>query len=287
MDKDFFLGRLDNEVRKFLSATKEPLRVGAVAVFLCERGTADVRVDYTDYHLEASSLFVYCPYSTLTVVRYSDDVDGVVMRMDLDGLQSTLWAPVDVESMTNIRRYPLRRLDAQQCAVFLEYVRLTRHHQQEAAKVSEQSDPRRFKLNSMQYECLKHALILQVLIIFADNKPLGAISDRKQEVVRSFIISLSQHFRVAHEVGYYAAEQCLSMRHFSTVVRDMTEKTPTEWIAGALLAEARRLLTETDKTVSEISDELHFPSQSYFGKWFKQRVGVDPLKFRKQTLTQS
>lgn len=287
MDKDIFLGRLENEVRQFLTATKTPLRVGAAALFLCERGTADVRVDYTDYHLEASSIFVYFPYSTMTVLGYSDDVDGVVMSIDIDAMQSTLWSPVDVEAMMNIRRYPLRRLDAQQYALFLEYVRLTKHHQQLKEQLSEEAAPRRYKLNSMQYECLKHALILQILIIFADNKPMGSMSDRKQEVVRSFLVSLSQHFREEHEVGYYAAEQHLSMRHFSNVVRDMTEKTPAQWIGSTLLAEARRLLLETDETVAEISDELHFPSQSYFGKWLKQRVGVGPLKFRKQSRAES
>lgn len=287
IEKDLFLGRLDDEVRQFLTGSEAPLRVGAAGVFLCERGTADVRVDYTDYHLEASSLFVYFPYSTLSVLHYSDDIDGLVMSVDLDEMKSTIWSPVDVDAMMNVSVHPVRRLTASQYDLLLEYVRLTKYHQSQMESISEEADPRRYKLNAMQCECLKHALILQILLIFADNKPMASMSDRRQELVRRFLISLSQHFREQHEVSFYAAEQHMSMRYFSHVVRTMTEKTPTQWISNTLLTEARRLLLESDETVAEIARELHFPSQSYFGKWLKQRVGVGPLRFRREGRLQS
>jgi AraC-like DNA-binding protein len=47
------------------------------------------------------------------------------------------------------------------------------------------------------------------------------------------------------------------------------------------MLEARALLKSTDKSIGQISDELNFPSQSFFGKYFKRRTGSSPLQYRK------
>ena len=48
------------------------------------------------------------------------------------------------------------------------------------------------------------------------------------------------------------------------------------------LSRAAKLLCETDKTISEIADELGFSTQFYFSEQFKSRYGVSPLTYRKQ-----
>ena len=42
----------------------------------------------------------------------------------------------------------------------------------------------------------------------------------------------------------------------------------------------RNLLRHTNKKMSEIAEEMHFPSQSFFGKYFKENVGVTPSDYR-------
>lgn len=51
------------------------------------------------------------------------------------------------------------------------------------------------------------------------------------------------------------------------------------------IREAKRLLRETDATVTEIADCLGFESQSYFTRCFKSRVGYPPQSFRKMLVT--
>jgi len=46
--------------------------------------------------------------------------------------------------------------------------------------------------------------------------------------------------------------------------------------------EAKALLKSTNMTIQQISDELHFPSQSFFGKYFKRLAGVSPREYRKK-----
>ncbi len=38
----------------------------------------------------------------------------------------------------------------------------------------------------------------------------------------------------------------------------------------------------TDLNIQQISDTLHFPSQSVFGKFFKRATGLSPREYREQ-----
>jgi len=44
--------------------------------------------------------------------------------------------------------------------------------------------------------------------------------------------------------------------------------------------ESKALLKSTNKTVEQISDELNFPSQSFFGKYFKRVTGMSPKEYK-------
>ena len=51
-------------------------------------------------------------------------------------------------------------------------------------------------------------------------------------------------------------------------------------IIDIVISEARQLLQYTDMSVKEIATMLSFPTQSPFGKYFKQYVGKSPKEFR-------
>ena len=43
-----------------------------------------------------------------------------------------------------------------------------------------------------------------------------------------------------------------------------------------VITEAKYLLDNTDLSIKEIATKLNFPTQSFFGKYFKQYVGISP-----------
>ncbi|WP_291542444.1 helix-turn-helix domain-containing protein [Bacteroides sp.] len=43
---------------------------------------------------------------------------------------------------------------------------------------------------------------------------------------------------------------------------------------------SKALLRSTNMTVQQIGDELNFPSQSFFGKYFKRLTGMSPKAYR-------
>ncbi len=67
----------------------------------------------------------------------------------------------------------------------------------------------------------------------------------------------------------------------STIIKQTSGKTAGDWIDDYILLEAKALLKSTNMTIQQISDELNFPSQSFFGKYFKRLTGVSPKEYRK------
>ena len=45
---------------------------------------------------------------------------------------------------------------------------------------------------------------------------------------------------------------------------------------------AMRLLRQPNVSMQQVANQLNFPSQSFFGKYFKQRVGISPSRYKGQ-----
>lgn len=73
----------------------------------------------------------------------------------------------------------------------------------------------------------------------------------------------------------------LSPGHLTTVVGRKTGRTVGQWITERRMADARRLLTETDLTVDAIGGKVGYRDLSYFIKSFKQSHTLTPLEWRR------
>ena len=59
-----------------------------------------------------------------------------------------------------------------------------------------------------------------------------------------------------------------------------------QWIIQNVITEAKYLLDNTDLSIKEIATKLNFPTQSFFGKYFKQYVGISPKEYRNKLIKQ-
>lgn len=77
-----------------------------------------------------------------------------------------------------------------------------------------------------------------------------------------------------------AAAVNLSPAHLTTTVRRKTGRTVQEWIAERRMAQARRLLVETDQTVQQIGHKVGYADPAYFARSFRRSHGTTPLRWR-------
>ena len=69
--------------------------------------------------------------------------------------------------------------------------------------------------------------------------------------------------------------------HLTTVVRRKTGRTVLEWIGERRMAEARKLLVETDLPVEEVGRRVGYADAHYFVRVFRRGHGATPLGWRR------
>lgn len=73
----------------------------------------------------------------------------------------------------------------------------------------------------------------------------------------------------------------ISRSVLSTRFKASTGVNLSDFITDKKIDEAKRLLTYTKSSVSDISEYLAFSSQSHFSAKFKQKTGMTPNEYRK------
>jgi len=75
-----------------------------------------------------------------------------------------------------------------------------------------------------------------------------------------------------------------SPNYFHNVFRSVMGKTPQDYLMEERLRQAKRLLVQTEKTLSEIAYECGFSSQSHLCARFKQSVFCTPGEYRQRNM---
>ena len=73
----------------------------------------------------------------------------------------------------------------------------------------------------------------------------------------------------------------MSPKYFCYFFKEMTDKTPVEYLNGYRIERASQLLLSSDRSVTEIAYSCGFNDLSYFIKTFKAQKEISPTKFRK------
>ncbi len=106
------------------------------------------------------------------------------------------------------------------------------------------------------------------------------IANRKKKLVDDFTRLLNSRFTELKSSKEFAGCLNISPNYLNAVCKEVSHKTVSCFIQERIILEARRLLTHTEWTVSEIAFKLGFKDNSYFGRYFKKAVGMSPERFR-------
>lgn len=102
---------------------------------------------------------------------------------------------------------------------------------------------------------------------------------RQEEIFQRFLNEVGDHYRKERSVKFYADLLCLSPKYLSSVIYKVSQKLAGEWIEAYVILEAKTLLKSGGLTIQQVSEQLNFPNQSFFGKFFKRCVGMSPKEY--------
>ncbi|MGV0938645.1 helix-turn-helix domain-containing protein [Empedobacter falsenii] len=104
---------------------------------------------------------------------------------------------------------------------------------------------------------------------------------RKDDIVKRFLNDLNKGYAENRDAKYYADKLNITVRYLTECCKSITGRTTKELISSVVIRESKVLLSDTSKTISEISNELNFSDQYSFGNFFKKHLKISPTQFRK------
>ena len=78
----------------------------------------------------------------------------------------------------------------------------------------------------------------------------------------------------------YAQLLNITPNYLNSICKEVYNQSANEFIKDRVILEAKRLLSHSDESVTQIAYELGYEDNSHFGKYFKSVVHVSPEKFR-------
>jgi AraC-like DNA-binding protein len=116
---------------------------------------------------------------------------------------------------------------------------------------------------------------------YAQTHPPRTTS-RATQLTRQFQLAVEQHFREWQAVADYARLLGVTANHLHDIIREQTGLAAGEIIRRRRMLDAKRLLSHSDLTVSEIGYHLGFHDPSYFSRFFRRATGNTPAEFRER-----
>ncbi len=134
--------------------------------------------------------------------------------------------------------------------------------------------------NEMLLVLLKRLISYVTRLAKLGYAPVKRLPDERFHIIRKFNLLVEANFRSEHAVSFYAEQLCKSPKTISNLFAIFNQKTPSQIIQERIVAEAKRLLYYTDRSIKHITFELGFEDVSYFSNFFKKNIGVSPSDFR-------
>ena len=252
-------------------------------IFFCRKGSVDVSLEDQPYHIKPGDIYIYMASTLVHLLHKSDDAEGIMVEVDLDYILPIVNKVMNVESQLFMRRHPCISLSNEQCA-HLEYL-LDNLWERIKTEDSEQGNVQYQHLKLELIKSMGQTLCYEIVNMYFANKPLQPLPQSKKDAVfQNFMLALFRFYRKERDVSFYARMQHITPRYFSTIIKEKSGTSALQWIVQMVITEAKQLLEGSDLSIKEIADQLNFPTQSFFGKYFKQYVGILPKEYRKNKL---
>lgn len=140
--------------------------------------------------------------------------------------------------------------------------------------------------SALGYELkLRNALSELWLRFFTLSQPLLAqrsAPTHSNDKLKEMLVYIHDHYAEPLSVQTIAASAYLSERACYRAFRELLHTTPTEYLQSYRLRAARRLLAETQLSITEIGQRCGLGSSSYFGHVFRQQTGCTPSQYREK-----
>ena len=252
---------------------KEPTRMNFILMALCKHGKAQYSIDTREQTVKPGDLLFISERHIVDNYMASPDFECLCIMVSTEFYHGFIQNVKNVSSLLLFSmNNPVVSLTPREIQVYSNYYQTIRE------KMSDREHHYRTDL----VKALLLAMFYDMSNVIWRVEQQGTKSQTRADVIfANFIRLLEQHFRQERRVSWYAEQLCITPKYLSEIVKQVSKRTPNEWIDNYVILEIRVLLKNSTKSIKEIAEELQFPNQSFLGKYFKEHIGVSPSLYRK------
>lgn len=258
---------LDNDT--LLKGLRFPHKVGKVTQVVIAAGEISCIVDFYSYTLKAPSMAIFFPGQVIESIEINEDFYGFGM-VTPESFTDSLNLPVSFQERLSYKSKHFYTLNQEGLEALMNCYSMVKN------VMNQEGHPHKEEIIRHLFSAYYYGLGYYV----HDALQQKTVMTGQQEVCERFISLASDNFKEHRDIGFYADKLCITKKYLSALLKQETGMTALEWIERFVVLYAKGCLSSTTMTVQEISDDLDFPSQSVFGKYFKRVEGMSPKAYR-------
>ena len=248
-----------------------PVQAGMSMVLFCLQGELHVRISLKEYTLRPDMFCVIITGMIFEVLSISNDFRGFIIATRTNFMPFT-------EKTTHVMSF-YKCLQSRHCFVLeeKEVMAFVGVYHSIKATLQELDHPYRIPMLQSYVQILYYRMLP---IVLKEEESRSKYSHtRQEEIFQRFIGEVEKHYRKERSVKFYADLLCISPKYLSTVIYKISQQLAGEWIDAYVILEAKTLLKSGRLTIQQISEQLNFSNQSFFGKFFKRCAGMSPKEY--------
>lgn len=252
---------------------KDPRRMNFLILALCTEGEATYTLDTQEMRIQKNDVLLILDRHVVSNFTASKDLKALCIIISVKFFFESIRNVGDVSSLLLLsRNFPVIELAQEETETFQSYFYLLK------TKAADKQNKFRRKLVST----LILAMFYDLSNVVQRMLNTDSMRQTRAEIIfTKFIKLLEGNFKQERRVGWYAEQLCITPKYLSETIKNVSRRTPNEWIDNYVTTEMRIQLRNSTKSIKEIAEEMNFANQSFLGKYFKEHVGISPSEYRK------
>lgn len=252
---------------------KDPRRMNFLILALCTEGEATYTLDTQEMRIQKNDVLLILDRHVVSNFTASKDLKALCIIISVKFFFESIRNVGDVSSLLLLsRNFPVIKLSQEETETFQSYFYLLK------TKAADKQNKFRRKLVST----LILAMFYDLSNVVQRMLNTDSMRQTRAEIIfTKFIKLLEGNFKQERRVGWYAEQLCITPKYLSETIKNVSRRTPNEWIDNYVTIEMRIQLRNSTKSIKEIAEEMNFANQSFLGKYFKEHVGISPSEYRK------
>ena len=254
---------------------QDPSRMDAFAVIFCVNGEAELQVNLKKYTLKSGTLALNLPENIIQISA-SENFTFYPFIISSNFIQRIHFKTKDLmELYMAVRSMPVFEIEYSDIHILEKYYHLLK-------AVLQSDDSGKDNIAEGIVTSFLHVIFGILKRRLEQEKASGhaRIPERCEIVFEEFIKEVNRYHGTERSLSFYADRLNLTPNYLSGRIKEYSGKTAIEWIEDAVILEAKTLLKHSKLSIQEIAYKLQFPTQTFFGKYFKRIAGMSPSQYR-------